>query len=107
MYSMYSTNTSRLCCNGACHRQGAPSALQYWTRQSDTKESADGQQPITRWGQAEPPCSVWCPESCQGFGCVSIIREGSKGGYVCTMPNKTKKDKVSLKIRQEVCNGCE
>lgn len=39
---------------------------------------------------------VYCPESDWS------IRGGSKGGYVRTMPNKSKKDKVSLRKYREV-----
>lgn len=44
-------------------------------------------------GQTEPPCSVLSWELSRFW--LWSIREWSKGGYACTMPNKTKKDKVS------------
>ena len=70
-----------------------------------------GRVSLSRWGQLtdssqsqgedglEPPYSV-VPWELSRFWLWSI-REGSKGGYACTMPNKTKKDKVSLE------RGCD
>lgn len=65
--------------------------LSRWSQLTDSSQS-QGEDGLNR-------LTVRCPESCQGFDC-GVSDQGSKGGYGCTMPNKTKKDKVSLGIQK-------
>lgn len=57
--------------------------------------SADRQQPIRERVQAEPPCSVCCSERVVKALVVEKEARAAKGSK---MPNKPKKDKVSLSI---------